>query len=265
MQIVNLEETKKICLNILVQFDQLCKKNGLHYSLAYGTLIGAIRHNGFIPWDDDIDVIMQRDDYERFLNLGSFREEQNNYGIIHYKMGSRYFYPYAKMFDRRTCLEENGMKNNLFGVYIDIFPIDSAGKTLASAMKNKTKCKKLEKYVLVSMKDTKNTTNLLRKLWYSLIKIIPGKIYCDKIEKIALKNKSDHHNFLTNMVWGYDAKKEVGAIRNWGDFSLKSFEGYSFDVLSEYDYFLKKVYGNYMELPAEEKRVSHHSTITYMK
>lgn len=265
MKRLNLEETKKICLDILICFDDICKKNGLHYSLAYGTLIGAIRHNGFIPWDDDIDVIMLRDDYERFLSLDCFKDEQNKYGIIHYKMDNRYCYPYAKMYDRETCLEENGMKNSLFGVYIDIFPIDSAGTTRNIAMKNKARSKKLEKYVLVSMKNIKYTTNIFRRMWYFLIKLLPGKYYCDRIEKIALNNKSGHNNFLTNMVWGYDANKEVGAIKNWGDFLTKSFEGFSFDVLNEYDFFLQKIYGNYMELPPEEKRVTHHSTIVYLK
>ena len=96
---INLEQIKKIELDILVEFHKICEINNLRYSLSCGTLLGAIRHKGFIPWDDDIDVMMPRDDYEKLMNIYSSNYKNSKYSIINHHNNNSYFYPIAKMYN----------------------------------------------------------------------------------------------------------------------------------------------------------------------
>ena len=126
MREIQFEEMKKIELNILIYFTEVCEENNLRYYLGGGTLLGAVRHKGFIPWDDDIDVMMPRPDFQKLLSLSINNE---NYNII--KPGTAgYYYNFAKLVDTRTILEEKGIKRiDGLGVYIDIFPLDGMPET----------------------------------------------------------------------------------------------------------------------------------------
>ena len=134
-----IDNLKKVELDILICFDRICRENSLRYSLAYGSLLGAVRHKGFIPWDDDIDVIMPRADYEKLLKLDNIGE---NMKIFHFR-NSDYFYPFAKMCDIRYKLFESYRPEKCLGPYIDIFPLDylpddkrKRDKIVKSAKKN---------------------------------------------------------------------------------------------------------------------------------
>ena len=123
MNYLTLDEVKKIELDILIQFDTFCKNEGLYYTLAGGTLLGAIRHKGFIPWDDDIDVMMPREDYNRMLQI--VRDKKNGSKFDFLIPGDPdYFYPFAKFCDNETVAEmdDNYSKH---GIWIDIFPMDN--------------------------------------------------------------------------------------------------------------------------------------------
>ena len=122
-EIKTVEELQKIELEILKYIDKVCKENNLTYFLAYGTLIGAIRHKGFIPWDDDVDIQMPRDDYNKLCDI--LKEENGRYKLLDHKEGLGYIYPFAKVIDSNTRLIETGLTETVnMGVYIDIFPID---------------------------------------------------------------------------------------------------------------------------------------------
>ena len=95
---LTLDEMKAVELGILKKFDSICKENGLEYSLAYGTMLGAIRHKGFIPWDDDIDVFMKREDYEKLLAL---KYDDGDFEIKSYRYSKNYYFLYSKMVDKR--------------------------------------------------------------------------------------------------------------------------------------------------------------------
>ena len=120
MKDISLEELRKIQISILDEFSIFCEENKLNYLLTGGTLIGAVRHKGFIPWDDDIDVAMPRADYERFLS--SFNVE--GYRIITPYNNEKYVYPFAKLVNSKTRIIEHTDTDSDLGIYIDIFPID---------------------------------------------------------------------------------------------------------------------------------------------
>ena len=122
MQKLNLEEIQKIELDILIYLDKICKENNIKYYLSSGTLLGAIKYKGFIPWDDDIDVVLFRSDYLKLIDVLGKNDEK--YKILSIYNTEDYYYPFAKLVDTRTVLIENSKKIKDMGVYIDIFPID---------------------------------------------------------------------------------------------------------------------------------------------
>ncbi len=138
---ITLEEMKGIELNILKQIHELCISQGFRYFLIGGTLLGAVRHKGFIPWDDDIDIGMPRSDYERFIEYCSSNEVP--FKLVCNKTDPNYGYLFAKAVDRNTVLiEENANKDGAeLGIYVDIFPIDGLGNTFDEAINslNKTR------------------------------------------------------------------------------------------------------------------------------
>ena len=126
MKTVTSEEQKAIMLDLLQKTADFCEKNNIRYFLCGGTLIGAIRHKGFIPWDDDIDISMPRPDYDRFISL--FNKPENYYQVICMENNKKYGFPFAKVHDTRTFVDELQYAKDQFGVYIDIFPIDGVGE-----------------------------------------------------------------------------------------------------------------------------------------
>lgn len=120
---ITLQEMQKYVANILKQFDAFCNENGLTYFVGYGTLLGAIRHDGFIPWDDDIDIMMPRGDYEKLLTYAAL-DNVGRYEIISRMNRKNWPYPLAKCVDSNTELEETNFNSGRLGVYIDLFPLD---------------------------------------------------------------------------------------------------------------------------------------------
>lgn len=125
MKEIDITELKRIQVDILKHVDEFCREKGIKYSLYAGTLLGAVRHRGFIPWDDDIDIMMKRSDYERFFKEYS-KEDHSNYQAQEFRFDTNYHYPFGKVTDTRTILREEVLDpyENL-GVYIDVFPIEN--------------------------------------------------------------------------------------------------------------------------------------------
>ena len=120
--IMTLDEVKQVELEILEYVDKICKENNIQYSLAYGTMLGAVRHKGFIPWDDDIDILLKREEYEKLLRI-LYSKTDEKYQVFSLK-DEGYWYSYAKVTDTRTIIVEKNDRNMKECVYIDIFPID---------------------------------------------------------------------------------------------------------------------------------------------
>lgn len=125
MQRLTVEEMKQIELELMDEFDRICREQGITYFLGYGTLLGAVRHGGFIPWDDDMDVLMMRSEYERFV--AGFEEWKSNerFSLAWYRDGES-IYPFAKLIDNNTLVYENfSRKEQASGVWVDLFPLDN--------------------------------------------------------------------------------------------------------------------------------------------
>ena len=129
-RITDIQELRGVQLGILDDIHAFCVDNGIRYFLACGTLIGAVRHKGYIPWDDDIDLYMPRDDYERFIN--EFKSVSGNCRVLDPKKEKHYYYTYAKVVDKRTLLVEPEADGYRIGVYVDVFPVDYVTDNMAA-------------------------------------------------------------------------------------------------------------------------------------
>ena len=163
----------------LVNFDSICKKNGLTYFLSNGTLLGAVKYQGFVPWDDDIDIFMPRRDYERLLKIEDF--DEGPYELMAKERNSKWRVPYAKIKDKRTRVQETtadfGLGN---GLSIDVFPMDNWGENKSKSLKKAKYCGLLRRFLTASL-ETKFTTpktgiKKLIKLYAYLREMVQGGI-----------------------------------------------------------------------------------------
>lgn len=255
---------KPILVNILQVIDRFCREHKLKYSLAYGTLLGAVRHKGFIPWDDDIDIMMPREDYE-FLRKNF---EHPIIKLISEQDSKDYAYPFVKIYDDRTLVKERSDLSTPFGLYIDIFPIDGMPS-------NKTIRRMYTSYFhfLKELISIKNMSSLKSRKWYKkiLVKLlkclfssIPVNAIAKWMNKSALLYSYLKSDVLGNLVWesyrikGFD--KDIFEI-----YTDLEFENLQVKAIAEYDNWLKTIYGDYMKLPPEEKRLSRHTFTAFIK
>lgn len=260
-----MEKLKNMELDILTEFISVCQKMNLRYYILYGTLLGAVRHGGFIPWDDDIDVGMPRKDYEQFIHEGqSFFSKR--YFVQSYSSDPEYILNFAKIRDSETTFIETGHKKFRInhGIYIDVFPIDfyPEGKIRQSlyAIKSKLLHFRMRSEFFNPDEDELTKENITKKILMAIAKLFyPSK---DKALKVREDHfKSVHHSSLwmnNNGPWGRN--HELMPASYYGDGIAITFEGISVNAPVRYKEWLTHMYGDYMKLPPVEKRVTHHDT-----
>ncbi len=140
MRKIEIDEMRQRLLSMAEYLQNICKENGLKMFLSGGTLLGAVRHKGFIPWDDDIDVHMPRPDYDRLIKIFKRKENIGKYKLLSHELNDKYVYTFAKLVDDDTLLIEDDIYSGVdMGLYLDIFPIDGLGDDIATAEKQMKK------------------------------------------------------------------------------------------------------------------------------
>ncbi len=261
-KITDLQKIKKIELDILSHVAEVCERNHLTYYLAYGTLLGAVRHGGFIPWDDDIDIWMPRKDYEKLCDL--WGESEKPYRLLECSRNHEYVYPFAKVFDGRTLIREKTLEVNCeFGIYIDIFPYDGL---IGGFQKNRNflkRCERIEKLRVFSMSPMKliehqnPIKNIGRKLlWHVLRRIGPGRL-ARALNRRVQRYSCEEADWAGSLV-NQRLNKECVPKKWFAEGTELEFEGRKYRAPKEYHKILTTVYGDYMQLPPEEERVLKH-------
>lgn len=255
------DEIKKIAIGIMDAIHSFSKDNHIEYCLAYGSLIGAVRHQGFIPWDDDMDIVMPRESYERFLK--SFNKENSRYRVINSENTEGYPYAFAKVIDTFTEIEEYRFKKYDGGIFIDIFPLDNIGSDLNLILKQGKKVSIYNKMLQLKM-GRMSYYHGLKKAGLVAAKIVlfpfKRKYLIRKINVEAQRISTDSGTYIADMV-EYESYREREIMKKewFSSYQEAEFEGRKYYIPEKYDEILTKLYGDYMELPPADKQITHHS------
>jgi lipopolysaccharide cholinephosphotransferase len=272
MEISNeqIREIQLVQLDILREFQRVCIKHELHFFLDSGTTLGAVRHKGFIPWDDDLDVGMIRKDYNKFIET-SKKELFDDYELLDYSTNHQSPFLHCRIIKRNTTLKRYsyGHLEISHGIYIDIFPYDNAPNNRLVRFTYLWKRKLLYwLFVLKHFKGKQYSKKLkmisklfiiLRRASYIILKIFPKQLIRKMTEQLFVKYNDNNTDYLT--VLAIKKRYEFKKSDIFPTFSMQ-FEGEFFPIPNNYHDYLTKKYGNYMELPPENKRVPH-SIIEY--
>lgn len=270
---LNIKETQAISLEILKTIADICEEQHLRYYLIYGTLIGAIRHKGYIPWDDDVDIMMPRPDYDRLLEyLYGNIDKYSNLKVFNHNVNKLYPYMITRISDIRYEIEMANEKSYGMGVFIDIYPFDGLGNTEKTAIKYGLKGDRLSSICYQATREhfaLETTTSLLRKIikypFYLISKMIGKDIIQDKLESLARVKSYDENRYVGCVVWLSGGVKDIFKKEWFDEYVIVPYEKYEFRIPKEYDKILTHIYGDYMKLPSEKDRVGHHNYRVYKK
>lgn len=254
-EITELDTLKEIELDMMKLIHQFCEEKGIRYYIAYGTLLGTIRHNGFIPWDDDIDVHVPRLDYIRFEK--EFPEWGNKHGLyLASPHSEEYFLPrdMMKVCDSRTELIETSYKRtNRIGVFVDIWPLDNVPDSdfIAKTWIANTWIKR---QMVLASDVVPSTQKGIKALAAQII----GKFDTKKLMASYEKSSSRYKNKSTQRYITFQATKMLFEQKWFEKRDLHIFEDSAFYIPHNYHEILTVRYGDYMKLPPEEQRTPHH-------
>lgn len=257
MKEIKNDELRTIQLDILQNVHDFCMKHDIRYTLAYGTLLGAVRHGGYIPWDDDIDIAMLRSDYEKFLK----EYKDDIYKFTECRLDKDVHIGFGKVEDTRTIVIEGGNTKNL-GVSIDVFPIDD----LCNTYEDSVAYFKSFKWNWLVRKAKYRELSIV-KSWSKKMAVVLLKFICfpfsahhltlTNIEK-AIKHSNPHSKFVGLLC---DVNVNEGEIMEraiWSGYQFVQFEDRKYMAISDMNAYLKHVYGDYMQLPPKEQQVPKH-------
>lgn len=261
MNQLTLREIQLSELEILIEFDKICRENDLRYSLAAGTMLGAVRHKGFIPWDDDIDVMMPRPDYEKLREIFSQKANLDKFALTDDR-GEKAEYPFIKMLNKEVIVDKSGFAE-VDHVWIDIFPLDGFSSDEKKALKAIKKAQLYKKVILVRKYDKLSSYHGRHSKLAFVLGRVYAKLYGVKRAlknslKFALKRPYETSEYVGILTWGTYGLGERFLKSECENLTEVEFEGHKFYGVADCDSYLRGLYGDYMQLPPEEKRVSHH-------
>lgn len=257
------QRLKEIQLEMLDFFISVCEKENLQYYLFYGSVLGAVRHNGFIPWDDDIDVGLPRKDYEKYIKVSS-KYLPEYYFLQNIYTEKNFLGNYSKIRDTRTTFIEKPCKDIEMnhGVYIDVFPLDGypSSKIVSTFL---TCMKKFSGIPITQAFNSSKKQNFKFKVAVKILSLfsLDEKKALIKREKIFKSFDYEKSSLVINHSGAY-GQKEIMRKENFGKGTVAEFEGRKVLIPEKYDKYLSDLYGDYMTLPPVESRIGHHSTET---
>lgn len=260
---LSLREIQLASLEILKRIDEVCQREDIHYWLMYGSLIGAVRHHGFIPWDDDLDIAMPRQDYERFLAyFADHLDELRPLVALHGNEQHKLPFLITRVSDTRyKMIGEYGDEVPDLGTFVDVYPIDGCGNDKSEALALQKHCvKNVLRFLQAENFSTNNQNNgSIKKLFkkmHALMLGSPGS-YIENLSSAVRSHSYESSLYLGCLVWPWDdlifCHDSVRSLRQ------VKFEDTEVPIPSGYEQILTGQYGDYMSLPPEDERVGHHS------
>ena len=267
MRTMTLKEIQQVNLEMMIDIHSFCVKNGIRYSLAYGSLIGAVRHKGFIPWDDDIDIMMPRPDFEKF---SSTYQSQHGY-ILSSVYDEDTYINYTRVYDNRTLVISKALASKHdVGVWIDVYPVDGISD---DEVVSKEQFKRLKQYTSIVMKwrnclfiikqrgiYKKKMRALLRMTRIWLLHKGSISLWHQKICNICKEyefGETERCSILVCVAANSQNKQEVFQTKDFFTYQLVPFESEQFYIVTAYDHILTTIFGDYMKIPPKDKQISH--------
>ena len=260
---LDIDEIKEVELGVMDYIHNICKEKGINYSLAYGSLLGAVRHRGFIPWDDDLDIALKRDQYDKLYQ--AILEDNNSiYKVVSWENDSRYPYPFYRVYDSRTVYENNYIQNDIeLGICVDVFPFDDY-KDINKEITKLDMYRRLSVYTLYGIRNKEaGIKNIVRYLMLVAFRLTRVKIWNKKLNDCSKAPvNSEYIDYLMESK-KYSTKIDAKAL---DEVIECKFEDRVYNIPKDYDHILTTIYGeDYMEIPPIEKRIQHDDFVAYIK
>lgn len=257
---LSIAEEQQAELEVMKELHAFCVKHGLRYILAYGTLLGAIRHKGFIPWDNDMDVIMPREDVEKLVEINKKDPIGKNVRLFHYTTDANYHYPIVRACNTKTIVQPTYLREMIddMGVWVDIFPMDGYIKSKLIFQKPlRNFYLKMMNATMYIQEEESGAKAFVRK---SIIKLFPNKNhrYERKLSNLCAWSKYENSDTVCVLCEEEPPfEKQIMSREDVENPVLAPFEDAEFYIPRNADKYLTLQYGDYMQLPAEEDRMTH--------
>lgn len=266
-QKTDLERLHSCHLIIAEEIKRICTAHGLKYYMIAGTLLGAVRHKGFIPWDDDMDIGMLREDYDKFLEIAK-SELGEDFFLQTFETDKNFGLPFAKILLNGTVLQERTTSTSKAknGIFIDVFPFDNVPDDEILQNKQDKKTYFLKRLLLAKLNyNVAGDGDVKKKTVYTVLKVMSAFLSAEKIEKMLEAEMKKYNSQKTEKIvlfgGSYGYKKE-SVKREWfNETAQLPFEETSFSAPAQYISYLEYFYGDYMKLPPEDKRGDRHNVL----
>lgn len=259
----NLSPLQGNLLDMMKWLDMYCRKNNLRYYALGGTMLGAMRHHGFIPWDDDIDIALPRKDYNKLIE--GFKNEGRYWLESVYSEAEDYCYAYSKLYDTKTTMVEHKRTDLVRGTFIDVFPFDGLGETKEEAWANFKSIKRWYNFYLCFVAGIRKGRALSKNMAVAVTRFVPNFLFSNysirlKLDKMCSRLDYDSCKWGGNPLgaWGF---KEVMPLSINGKPTEYQFEDMKIFGPENGDEYLTYLYGDWRKLPPKEKQVTHHDFV----
>jgi lipopolysaccharide cholinephosphotransferase len=253
-----LRQLQMIQLEMLIEVDRICRKCDIRYNIIAGTLLGAIRHGGYIPWDDDADVALLRLEYEKFRDACKTELDTTRFYFQDHRNTEGYRWGYGKLRRKETAFLREYQEHMPYeqGVFIDIFPLDGVPDNYLLRWFHNLNCTCIRKILWSAVGRIADKSKVMRYLYSLLYKIPTRAVFHYYHNLIARSNKKNTR--MVRILMFPTPNKEYGYYRRWYEESMDiKFENYIFKGIKEYDDYLSFKFGDYMTLPPENQRKTH--------
>lgn len=264
MKKMDVRSVQRLQMEALHEVDRICRRHQLRYYLIGGTLIGAVRHKGFVPWDDDIDIAMLRPDYEAFLAV--CREELEDRFFLQNATTDPYFYQsLTRICTEGTYINEGYSKHLPFhkGLYLDIFPLDPIPDSEKERKKHAREIRRWDKLIFykscyVYDRGFLRTKWLGKKILQMLLAPVSFSWIMDRKERAIRRFEHEDRQWICSTASRYPYEKQIHPVSRFGNPEYLEFEGERVPAPTDWHGYLQQVYGNYMKLPPEEQQKPEH-------